>query len=108
MRSTLSAKEHYDRLAEAGHGRSDPPFLQEYMARWDGPLFYDTLGDLRDADVLEVGVGIGRVARQILERGCRLLTGVDVSPRTLAATKEERMKYIKKSRMDLMVQSGLK
>ena len=93
MRSTLSAKEHYDRLAEAGHGRSDPPFLQEYMARWDGPLFHDTLGDLREADVLEAGVGIGRVARQVLERGCRLLTGVDISPKTLAAAKEELAEF---------------
>ena len=93
MKPTLSAKAHYDRLAEAGHGRSDPPSLQEYMARWDGPQFYDTLGDLRDADVLEVGVGIGRVARQILERGCRLLTGVDISPGTLAAAKEELAEF---------------
>ncbi|OPX31078.1 MAG: hypothetical protein B1H09_03825 [Gemmatimonadaceae bacterium 4484_173] len=89
MKPTISAREHYDRLADAGNGRNDPPFLQEYMTRWDGPLFYDALGDLGDADVLEVGIGTGRIARQILQRGCRHLTGLDISPKTLAAAREE-------------------
>ena len=89
MKPTITAREHYDRLAESGHGRNDPPFMQEYMARWDGPLFYGALGNLTGTDVLEVGIGVGRVARQILENGCRHLTGLDISPKTLAAAKEE-------------------
>jgi SAM-dependent methyltransferase len=93
MKPTISARAHYDRLADAGHGRNDPPVLREYMARWDGPLFYDALGDLSDTDVLEVGIGTGRVARQILERGCRRLTGLDISPRTLAAAREELIRF---------------
>jgi SAM-dependent methyltransferase len=89
IKPKISAREHYDRLADAGNGRNDPPFLQEYMTCWDGPLFYDLLGDLGDEDVLEVGIGTGRIARQILQHGCRHLTGLDISPKTLAAARED-------------------
>lgn len=68
MKPTLTTREHYDRLAEPGHGRDDPPFMQKHMARWDGPLFFDALGDLSNADALEVGIGTGRIERQLLER----------------------------------------
>jgi SAM-dependent methyltransferase len=85
MKPTITAREHYDRLAESGHGRDDPPVLREYMARWDGPLFREALGDLGGKDVLEVGIGFGRIARQVLEQGCRSLTGLDISPKTIAA-----------------------
>jgi ubiquinone/menaquinone biosynthesis C-methylase UbiE len=89
MKPIITAREHYDRLAERGHGRNDPPFMQSYMARWDGPQFYDMLGDLTGKDVLEVGVGGGRVARQVLKRGCRHLTGLDISPKILSIAAAE-------------------
>ena len=85
MKPTISAREHYDRLAESGHGRDDPPVMQEYMARWDGPSFWEAIGDVRGRDVLEVGVGCGRIARQALKLGCRSLTGLDISPKTIDA-----------------------
>lgn len=85
MKQEITAKEHYDRLAESGHGRNDPPLLQQYMARWDGPPFWNTLDDLSGKDVLEIGIGCGRIARQLLKRGCRSLTGLDISPKTIAA-----------------------
>lgn len=89
MKPAISAREHYDRLAESGHGRNDPPFTQEYMARWDGPVFYGALGDLTEKDVLEVGIGGGRIARRVLAGGCRHLTGLDVSPRTIEAAQSD-------------------
>lgn len=89
MKSSISAREHYDRLAEAGHGRNDPPRLQEYMARWDGPLFFEALGDVTGKDVLEVGIGCGRIARQVLALGCRSLTGLDISSKTIAAAESD-------------------
>jgi len=46
MKPVRSTREHYDRLAELGNGWDDPPLLQSYMARWDGPAFYGMLGDL--------------------------------------------------------------
>ena len=85
----LTAREHYDRLAEAGHGRNDPPVMQSYMARWDGPLFREALGDLTGKDVLEVGIGMGRIARQVLNAGCRTLTGLDISPRTTEVARSD-------------------
>lgn len=85
MKPTITAREHYDRLSEASHGHEDPPHMLKYMARWDGPPFWDALGDLRRMDVLEVGIGWCRIARQVLERGCRSLTGLDISPKSIAA-----------------------
>ncbi len=78
MKETITAREHFDRLADAGHGRNDPPVMQSYMARWDGPQFYEMLGDLTEKDVLEVGCGVGRIAREVLKRGCRRFTGLTI------------------------------
>ena len=95
MKPTITAREHYDRLAESGHGRDDPPAMQEYMARWDGPPFWDALGDLSEKDVLEVGIGCGRIARRVLKQGCRSLTGLDISPKTIAAAKADLAEFPK-------------
>ena len=95
MKPTITAREHYDRLAESGHGRNDPPAMQEYMARWNGPPFWDALGDLSEMDVLEVGIGCGRIARQVLKQGCRSLTGLDFSPKTIAAAKADLAEFPK-------------
>jgi SAM-dependent methyltransferase len=93
MKPTITAREHYDRLAESGHGRDDPPFMQEYMARWDGPPFWKAIGDVREKDVLEVGIGCSRIARQVLKHGCRSLTGLDISPKTIAAAKADLAEF---------------
>ena len=93
MKPTISTEEHYDRLAEAGHGRNDPQILLEYMARWDGPLFWNAIGDLKGKDVLEVGVGVGRIARQVLGLGCGSFVGLDISSRTIAAVQEDLAEF---------------
>ncbi len=38
--------------------------------------------------VLEVGIGTGRVAQNVLDIGCNHLTGIDISPKTIARAKE--------------------
>lgn len=79
----VSTLEHYDSLAHEGHDPVyDPPLLREYMSGWDGAAFFDVL-DSGNKDVLEVGVGTGRVAIQVLQAGCRKLTGLDLSPKTI-------------------------
>ena len=93
MKPTLTAQEHYDRLAESGHGRDDPPFMQEYMARWDGPPFWKAIGDVREKDVLEVGIGCGRIARQVLKHGCCSLTGLDISTKSIAAARSHLSEF---------------
>lgn len=89
MKPTLTAEEHYDRLAEMGNGLNDPPFAQEYMSRWDGPPFWKAIGDAREKDVLEVGIGCGRMARQLLKNGCRSLTGLDISPKSIEVARSQ-------------------
>lgn len=80
----VSAREHYDRLAAEGHDPvEDPAPLRRYMARWDGPPFYAALEPLAGAAVLEVGVGTGRVALELLARGCGRFTGIDLAPLAL-------------------------
>lgn len=89
MKPTITTQEHYDRLAEMGNGLNDPPTAQEYMTRWDGPPFWNAIGDLREKDVLEVGIGVGRIACQLLKYGCRSLTGLDISPKTIEAARSQ-------------------
>lgn len=93
MKPILTAREHYDRLAEMGNDINDPPAALEYMSRWDGPPFWTAVGDSRGKDILEIGIGTGRIARRILEHGCRSLTGLDVSPRTIEAAKSQLSRF---------------
>jgi len=86
--------EHYEDMIDEGVGVCwDDPVMQGYMSRWDGPLFFETLGDMSRKDVLEIGVGTGRIARQVLGRGCRHLTGIDFSPKTIGEAKENLADY---------------
>ena len=81
---TVDTLSHYEKLIEEGIDPfHDQGVLRDYMARWDGPLFFNALGDLSGKNVLEIGIGTGRVAREVLERGCKHLTGIDVSPGTI-------------------------
>ena len=93
MKPLISTIQHYDLLAEKTHFFHDSPATLQYMARWDGTVFFDLLVDIQTKDILEVGIGNGRIARQILTNGCRTLTGLDISPKTLAATKSELAEF---------------
>lgn len=93
MKPILTACEHYDQLADSMNGIDDPPYMQEYMARWDGPPFWQAMGNLAGKDVLEVGIGVGRIAHQVLSRSCRTLTGLDISPKTLDAARSQLSEF---------------
>lgn len=75
-------REHYDLLIEEGN---DPIFdsdeLLEYMNKWDGEIFLNELSVNAESDVLEIGVGTGRLARKVAPR-CRHFTGIDFSEKT--------------------------
>ena len=80
-----TVEKHYDHLIAIGNDWSfDPPYVQGYMERMDGPRFDAALGDLRGRQVLDVGVGTGRIARRVLSAGCGRLTGIDLSSGALA------------------------
>ncbi len=100
MKPQISAMQHYDRLAEMGHWHNDSPAMLRYMARWDGPLFFELLGNTTEKDLLEIGIGNGRIARQVLMLGCRTLTGLDISSKTIAATKSDMVEF---SNLELVV-----
>ena len=79
--------DHYDLLiAENQDPVLDPPMLQSYMQKWDGPVFLSALNLTGKESVLEIGIGSGRLALQAAPL-CRHLTGIDCSPRTLERAK---------------------
>ena len=83
-----NTRKHYDRLiAEDNDPVNDPPFLQSYMEKWDGREFLSLLALTGGENVLEIGVGTGRLALQTVPR-CRFFCGVDLSAPTLARAAE--------------------
>lgn len=58
------------------------------MSRWDGSLFYNSLNLTSEKVVLEVGVGTGRVAQNVLDIGCKRLTGIDISLKTIQRARD--------------------
>lgn len=90
----VSVLEHYEKLIEEGNDPvHDSKVAQEYMNRWDGPEFFRALGSCTNKRVLEVGVGTGRLAKTILDKGCRHFTGIDISPKTIERAKMNLSRY---------------
>ena len=57
---------HYDLLiSENNDPFRDPPVLQEYMEQWDGDLFIEALELDKNKNVLEIGIGTGRLAVKV-------------------------------------------
>lgn len=84
LNNNVSTKEHYEKMIDEGNDPfHDSIELQKYMERWTGPMFVDYLELDYDKVVLEIGVGTGRMARKVLNKGCRKLVGIDISPKTL-------------------------
>lgn len=84
---------HYDRLVDENNDSfRDSPILQEYMSKWDGQAFIDSM-HLTDAKkVLEIGVGTGRLAARVAPL-CLRFTGIDISPKTIERAKENLSNY---------------
>ena len=84
---------HYDLLIEEGDDPvRDPPALQAYMERWDGAPFLEDLELSPEKDVLEIGVGTGRLARRVCGN-CRRFTGIDLSEKTIVRAAENLKAY---------------
>lgn len=79
---------HYDKLIDENNDPfRDPPILQEYMNKWDGQLFIDSMKLDKTKSVLEIGVGTGRIAAKTAP-DCLKFTGIDISPKTIARAEE--------------------
>lgn len=84
---------HYDLLIDENNDPfQDSPALQEYMNGWDGKLFLESLELSNDKNVLEIGLGTGRVAVKVAPF-CKRLTGIDISPKTIERAKENLKNY---------------
>ena len=90
----MDVKTHYDLLIEENNDPfRDPPALQKYMELWDGQTFLDQMELDGSKTVLEIGVGTGRLAEKTA-RCCRHLTGIDLSPMTIARARENLQDFL--------------
>ena len=81
-------KTHYDMLIYEGNDPvQDAAPLKEYMNKWDGYKFIQSLELTKDKTVLEIGIGTGRLALKVAPQ-CKTLYGIDISPRTIERAKE--------------------
>ena len=79
---------HYDLLIKDNNDPvCDPEPLREYMDKWDGRHFIDSLRLTKEKSVLEIGVGTGRLAVRTAPE-CRDFFGIDISPKTVKRAKK--------------------
>lgn len=82
------ASTHYDKLIDENNDPfRDPPSLKEYMDKWDGKLFIDSMQLTPAKKVLEIGIGTGRLAAKVAPF-CLKLSGIDISPKTIRRARE--------------------
>lgn len=80
--------QHYDLMIDENNDPvRDPEPLREYMDKWDGQKFIDSLQLTKEKSVLEIGVGTGRLAVRAAPE-CREFCGIDLSPKTIKRAKE--------------------
>ena len=83
MCAVNAVERHYDLLIDEGNDPVlDPPELAAYMDGWDGEAFLNALALTGDQDVLEIGVGTGRLALRVAGR-CRAFIGLDISEKSI-------------------------
>ena len=79
---------HYDILINEGNDPvHDPEPLKAYMDKWDGQVFIDKMQLSKDKNVLEIGVGTGRLAVRTAPL-CNEFYGIDISPETIKGAKK--------------------
>lgn len=79
----MNVIKHYDLLIDEGNDAfRDPPALQEYMNKWDGRNFIESMALDKKKTVLEIGIGTGRIADKVAPL-CLRLTGIDISSKTI-------------------------
>lgn len=84
----LDVKKHYDLLIEEGNDPvEDSPLLKEYMNKWDGEQFIKSMELNSSKEVLEIGVGTGRIAQKVIPY-VKKFTGIDISIKTIEKAKE--------------------
>lgn len=88
MNNMYDIKAYYDYLVGINNDPvNDPPPLKEYMKKWDGDMFFDELSLDNTKTVLEIGVGTGRIAIDVLPY-VKHFTGIDISEKTIERAEE--------------------
>lgn len=85
--------EHYDKLIDENN---DPVYdtasLQEYMNKWDGQVFVDSMKLDKHKTVLEIGIGTGRLAFKTIPL-CKKFYAIDLSQKTIERATHNLSKY---------------
>ena len=80
--------EHYNKLIyENNDPVRDSKPLKDYMDKWDGGRFIESMKLNKNKTVLEIGVGTGRLAMKVAPL-CQLFWGIDISPKTITRATE--------------------
>ena len=80
--------QHYNLLIdESNDPVHDSKPLRDYMDKWDGQAFIDSMELDKNKSVLEMGVGTGRLAVRVAPL-CGEFYGVDISSKTIERAKE--------------------
>lgn len=85
--------EHYNKLIDENNDPArDPKPLRDYMDKWDGQRFIESMQLDKSKVVLEIGVGTGRIAVKVAPH-CKSLCGIDVSEKTIQRATENLSMY---------------
>ena len=85
--------EHYNKLIDENNDPArDPKPLRDYMDKWDGRKFIESMQLDKSKSVLEIGVGTGRLAIKIAPN-CKCLYGIDISSKTIQRATENLSPY---------------
>ena len=85
--------EHYNKLIDENNDPArDPKPLRDYMDKWDGGKFIDSMQLDKSKSVLEIGIGTGRLAIKVAPK-CKILYGIDISKKTIDRSAENLSMY---------------
>lgn len=88
-----SVTHYYDLLIDENNDPvHDPKPLRDYMDKWDGQAFIDSMELDNNKSVLEIGVGTGRLAVRVAPL-CGEFYGVDISSKTIERAKENLAEF---------------
>lgn len=85
--------EHYNKLIDENNDPTrDPKPLRDYMDKWDGQKFIESMKLDKSKSVLEIGIGTGRLALKVAPN-CKSLCGIDISEKTIERAAENLSSY---------------
>ena len=85
--------EHYNKLIDENNDPArDPKPLRDYMDKWDGDKFIESMQLDKSKSVLEIGIGTGRLAIKVAPN-CKSLCGIDISEKTIQRADENLSMY---------------